>query len=98
MPPDPRHGPPLPSPPSQRVESRHVGGLPPAPAGWRCCGRTITGSSLLARIINALASSDPRAVPVAEIAFPDGRVLATPIDRLHELPRHESTARRRGRW
>ncbi len=56
------------------------------------------GQFILARILDALAGADPRGVPAAEVSFPDGRVLVAPIDRLHELPRHESTARRRGRW
>ena len=56
------------------------------------------GQFLLARISDALAGQDDRGVPAAAVVFPNGQVLVAPIDRLHELPRHESTARRRGRW
>jgi hypothetical protein len=59
---------------------------------------------LLARIQEArpsaahAAGTDGTGTAAVIVQFPNGELARTPIDRLHELPRHESTARRRGRW
>jgi hypothetical protein len=58
------------------------------------------GEYVLAYIVNALLGIDQqgRQIAAAQVQFPSGDEVVSPIDRLHELPRHESTARRRGRW
>ena len=49
------------------------------------------GQFLLARVVAAARDG-------AALLLPDGATLTAPLDRVHELPRHESTTRRRGRW
>lgn len=58
------------------------------------------GEYVLAYIRDALLGidRDGHHVAAAQVQFPSGDEVVTSIDRLHELPRHESTARRRGRW
>ena len=49
------------------------------------------GQYLLARVMSATRHG-------VELLFPTGQTMQAAIDRLHELPRHESTSRRKGRW
>jgi hypothetical protein len=62
--------------------------------------RDDAGQLLLGQIQDALVALGPRGaeVPAVRIVLAAGQVLVATLDRIHELPRHESTARRRGRW
>jgi hypothetical protein len=68
--------------------------------GMTVLWRNENGDFLLTKIVESLLEIEEhdRRIKAAMIHFPNGVVMVVPIDELHELPRHESSSRRRGRW